>query len=48
MQNSWITAGENSGVEEAAKRSISRGNADTVKAPSAGEAETWKLELASI
>ena len=48
MQNSWITTGENSGVEEAAKRSISRGDADTVKAPSAGEAETWKLELASI
>ncbi|XP_045715901.1 serologically defined colon cancer antigen 8 isoform X1 [Phyllostomus hastatus] len=45
MQNSWITAGESSGVEEAAKRSLPHGSADVVKAPCAGEAERWKLEL---
>lgn len=48
MQNSWITTGENSGVEEAANRSRSCGSADIVKASSAGEAEKWKLELVSI
>ncbi|XP_054432677.1 serologically defined colon cancer antigen 8 [Pteronotus mesoamericanus] len=45
MQNSWITTGENSGVEESAKRSLSRGNADATRASSASEAEKWKLEL---
>ncbi|KAM5301146.1 serologically defined colon cancer antigen 8 isoform 3-T4 [Glossophaga mutica] len=48
MQNSWITTGENSGVEEAAKRSLSRGSADIVKASCAGEVETWKLELEKL
>ncbi|KAF6073664.1 SHH signaling and ciliogenesis regulator SDCCAG8 [Phyllostomus discolor] len=48
MQNSWITAGESSGVEEAAKRSLPHGSADVVKAPSAGEAERWKLELEKL
>ncbi|XP_017915747.1 PREDICTED: serologically defined colon cancer antigen 8 isoform X6 [Capra hircus] len=45
MQNSWITTGEDSRVDEAAKRSSSCGNADTIKVASAGEAEKWKLEL---
>uniref|UniRef100_A0AC11E638 SHH signaling and ciliosis regulator SDCCAG8 n=1 Tax=Ovis aries TaxID=9940 RepID=A0AC11E638_SHEEP len=45
MQNSWITTGEDSRVDEAAKRSFSCGNADTIKVASAGEAEKWKLEL---
>ncbi|XP_032245264.1 serologically defined colon cancer antigen 8 isoform X3 [Phoca vitulina] len=45
LQNSWITTGEDSGVDEAAKWRFSRDNADTVKGPSAGEAEKWKLEL---
>lgn len=48
MQNSWITTGEDSRVDEAAKRSSSCGNADTIKVASAGEAEKWKLELVSI
>uniref|UniRef100_A0A8C2XXK2 Serologically defined colon cancer antigen 8 n=1 Tax=Capra hircus TaxID=9925 RepID=A0A8C2XXK2_CAPHI len=45
MQNSWITTDEDSRVDEAAKRSSSCGNADTIKVASAGEAEKWKLEL---
>ncbi|KAB0345609.1 hypothetical protein FD754_022535 [Muntiacus muntjak] len=45
MQNSWITTGEDYKVDEAAKRSFSCGNADTIKVASAGEAEKWKLEL---
>ncbi|XP_044799001.2 serologically defined colon cancer antigen 8 isoform X13 [Bubalus bubalis] len=45
LQNSWITTGEDSRVDEAAKRSFSCGNADTIKVASAGEAEKWKLEL---
>lgn len=45
MQNSWITAGEDSRVDEAAKRRFSHGDADIVKAASAGEAEKGKLEL---
>ncbi|XP_061238484.1 serologically defined colon cancer antigen 8 isoform X1 [Bos javanicus] len=45
MQNSWITTGEDSRVDEAAKRSFSCGNASTIKVASAGEAEKWKLEL---
>lgn len=48
MQNSWITTGEDSRVDEAAKRSFSCGNASTIKVASAGEAEKWKLELVSI
>lgn len=35
-------------MDEAAKRSFSCGNADTIKVASAGEAEKWKLELVSI
>uniref|UniRef100_A0A452F2B3 SHH signaling and ciliosis regulator SDCCAG8 n=1 Tax=Capra hircus TaxID=9925 RepID=A0A452F2B3_CAPHI len=42
MQNSWITTGEDSRVDEAAKRSSSCGNADTIKVASAGE-ERLKL-----
>ncbi|XP_057363830.1 serologically defined colon cancer antigen 8 isoform X1 [Manis pentadactyla] len=45
MQNSWITTGEDSGVDEAAKRPLSHGNADTIKAASAEEGDKWKLEL---
>lgn len=45
MQNSWIITGEDSRVDEAAKRSFSCGNASTIKVASAGEAEKWKLEL---
>ncbi|XP_029082929.1 serologically defined colon cancer antigen 8 isoform X6 [Monodon monoceros] len=45
IQNSWITTGEDSRVDEAAKRSFSHGNADINKAASASEAEKWKLEL---
>ena len=48
MQNSWITTGEDYRVDEAAKRSFSCGNANTIKVASAGEAEKWKLELVSI
>ncbi|XP_004439647.1 PREDICTED: serologically defined colon cancer antigen 8 isoform X2 [Ceratotherium simum simum] len=45
MQNSWITTGEDSGVDEAAKRLFPHGNADIIKAATAGEAEKWKREL---
>ncbi|XP_073657573.1 serologically defined colon cancer antigen 8 isoform X3 [Tursiops truncatus] len=45
IQNSWITTGEDSRVDEAAKRSFSHGNADIIKAASTSEAEKWKLEL---
>lgn len=48
MQNSWITTGEDSGVDEAAKRPLSHGNADTIKAASAEEGDKWKLELERI
>ncbi|XP_006871215.1 PREDICTED: serologically defined colon cancer antigen 8, partial [Chrysochloris asiatica] len=41
MQNSWITTGKGSGVDEAAKRPFPHGDTDLVKA----EAEKWKLEL---
>ncbi|XP_006914321.1 serologically defined colon cancer antigen 8 isoform X2 [Pteropus alecto] len=44
-QNSWITTGEVSRGEEAAMSCFSHGNADILKAASAGEAERWKLEL---
>ncbi|XP_047561759.1 serologically defined colon cancer antigen 8 isoform X7 [Lutra lutra] len=45
LQNSWVTTGDGSGMNEGAKRRFSQGNADAVKGPSAGEAEKWKLEL---
>ncbi|XP_029790702.1 serologically defined colon cancer antigen 8 isoform X3 [Suricata suricatta] len=45
MQNSWITTGEDSGVDKAAKRRFSHGRADIVNGAYAGEAEKWKLEL---
>ncbi|KAM9212769.1 serologically defined colon cancer antigen 8 [Dugong dugon] len=48
MQNSWITTGEDSGVDEAAKRPLSHGNTDLIKAASAAEAEKWKLELERV
>ncbi|XP_036309423.1 serologically defined colon cancer antigen 8 isoform X2 [Pipistrellus kuhlii] len=44
MQNSWMTRGEDSGVQEAVK-SYSHGDADMTKVSSAHEAEKWKLEL---
>ncbi|EPQ17786.1 Serologically defined colon cancer antigen 8 like protein [Myotis brandtii] len=43
-QNSWITRGEDSGVQEAVKK-FSHGDANIMKTSSAGEAEKWKLEL---
>lgn len=48
MQNSWITTGEDSRVEEAAERLFSHGSADVFKPTSAGEAKKWKLELVSV
>lgn len=48
MQNSWITVGNDSGVDEAAKKPFSHGNADITEAASADEAEKWKLELVSV
>ncbi|XP_037678150.1 serologically defined colon cancer antigen 8 isoform X2 [Choloepus didactylus] len=48
MQNSWITTGEDSGVDEAAKKSSLHGHKDLVKAVSAAEDEKWKLELARL
>ncbi|XP_010990364.2 serologically defined colon cancer antigen 8 isoform X7 [Camelus dromedarius] len=48
VQNSWITAGEDSRVDEDAKRSFSHGNVDIIKAASAGEAAKWKLELEKL
>ncbi|XP_028013895.2 serologically defined colon cancer antigen 8 isoform X3 [Eptesicus fuscus] len=47
MQNSWMTRGEDSGVQEAVK-SFSHGDADMIKISSAGEAEKWKLELEKL
>lgn len=44
MQNSWMTRGEDSGVQEAVK-SFSHGDAVMIKTSSAGEAGKWKLEL---
>ncbi|XP_032173166.1 serologically defined colon cancer antigen 8 isoform X4 [Mustela erminea] len=48
LQNSWITTGDGSGMNEGAKRRLSQGNADAVKGPSAGEADKWKLELEKL
>ncbi|XP_044122980.1 serologically defined colon cancer antigen 8 isoform X5 [Neovison vison] len=48
LQNSWITTGNGSGMNEGAKGRFSQGNADAVKGPSAGEAEKWKLELEKL
>uniref|UniRef100_A0A8C7EK09 SHH signaling and ciliosis regulator SDCCAG8 n=1 Tax=Neovison vison TaxID=452646 RepID=A0A8C7EK09_NEOVI len=48
LQNSWITTGDGSGMNEGAKGRFSQGNADAVKGPSAGEAEKWKLELEKL
>ncbi|XP_077757565.1 serologically defined colon cancer antigen 8 isoform X4 [Canis aureus] len=45
LKNSWITTGEDSGMDEAAKKRFSHGNVDTVRGPSASETEKWKLEL---
>uniref|UniRef100_A0A8C5LBB2 Serologically defined colon cancer antigen 8 n=1 Tax=Jaculus jaculus TaxID=51337 RepID=A0A8C5LBB2_JACJA len=45
MQHSWVKTGEDSRVDEAARRPFSHGDADTGKATSTGEAEKWKLEL---
>ncbi|KAK1328109.1 hypothetical protein QTO34_012532 [Cnephaeus nilssonii] len=47
MQNSWMTRGEDSGVQEAVK-AFSHGDADMIKTSSAGEAEKWKLELEKL
>lgn len=43
MQNSWVTTGEDSRVDEAVKIPFSYGDGDSHKA--AGEAEKWKLEV---
>ncbi|MBZ3885054.1 Serologically defined colon cancer antigen 8, partial [Sciurus carolinensis] len=45
MQNSWVATGDDSGVNEAAKRPFSHGDADIGKAATVGEAEKWRLEL---
>lgn len=45
LQNSWITTGEDSGVQEAAKKSLSHSKAERISASSADEAKKWKLEL---
>lgn len=45
VQNSWITPDVDSRVDEAARRSLSHGNANVINAACAGEAEKWKLEL---
>ncbi|XP_041491344.1 serologically defined colon cancer antigen 8 isoform X1 [Microtus oregoni] len=45
IQDSWIKTGEDSRVDEAAKRPFSHGDAETGKTTSFGDAEKWKLEL---
>ncbi|KAH0510905.1 Serologically defined colon cancer antigen 8-like protein [Microtus ochrogaster] len=45
IQDSWIKTGEDSRVDEAAKRPFSHGDAETGKTTSFGNAEKWKLEL---
>ncbi|XP_036058029.1 serologically defined colon cancer antigen 8 isoform X2 [Onychomys torridus] len=45
IQDSWMKTGEDSRVDEAAKRPFSHGDAETGKATSTGDAEKWKLEL---
>ncbi|XP_038204625.1 serologically defined colon cancer antigen 8 [Arvicola amphibius] len=45
IQDSWIKTGEDSRVDEAAKRPFSHGDAETGKTTSVGDAEKWKLEL---
>lgn len=42
-----MKTGEDSRVDEAAKRPFSHGDAETGKATSTGDAEKWKLELVS-
>ncbi|XP_049998905.1 serologically defined colon cancer antigen 8 isoform X2 [Alexandromys fortis] len=45
IQDSWIKTGEDSRVDEAAKRPFSHGDAETGKTTSFSDAEKWKLEL---
>ncbi|XP_037067092.1 serologically defined colon cancer antigen 8 isoform X2 [Peromyscus leucopus] len=45
IQDSWMKTGEDSRVDEAAKRPFSHGDAETGKTTSTGDAEKWKLEL---
>ncbi|KAK7815315.1 hypothetical protein U0070_019159 [Myodes glareolus] len=45
IQDSWIKTGEDSRVDEAAKRPFSHGDAEIGKTTSIGDAEKWKLEL---
>uniref|UniRef100_A0A8C2LYX5 Serologically defined colon cancer antigen 8 n=1 Tax=Cricetulus griseus TaxID=10029 RepID=A0A8C2LYX5_CRIGR len=45
IQDSWIKTGEDSRVDEAAKRPFSHGDAESGKTTSTGDAEKWKLEL---
>ncbi|XP_027631015.1 serologically defined colon cancer antigen 8 isoform X1 [Tupaia chinensis] len=45
MQNSWITTGDDSGVNEAIKRPFFHSSANISKDAFAGEAEKWKLEM---
>ncbi|XP_059136519.1 serologically defined colon cancer antigen 8 [Peromyscus eremicus] len=44
IQDSWMKTGEDSRVDEAAKRPFSHGDAETGKA-TPGDAEKWRLEL---
>ncbi|KAL6093884.1 hypothetical protein STEG23_005736 [Scotinomys teguina] len=45
IQDSWMKTGEDSRVNEIAKRPFSHGDAEIGKATSTGNAERWKLEL---
>ncbi|KAG3257932.1 serologically defined colon cancer antigen 8 isoform X6 [Ictidomys tridecemlineatus] len=48
MQNSWVTTGDDSRVNEAAKKPFFHDDADIGKATTIGEAEKWKLELEGL
>ncbi|XP_076688164.1 serologically defined colon cancer antigen 8 isoform X4 [Callospermophilus lateralis] len=48
MQNSWVTIGDDSRVNEAAKKPFFHDDADIGKATTIGEAEKWKLELEGL
>ncbi|XP_046288444.1 serologically defined colon cancer antigen 8 isoform X8 [Marmota monax] len=49
MQNSWVTTGDDSRVNEAAKKKpFFHDDADIGKATTIGEAEKWKLELEGL
>ncbi|KAM4813750.1 serologically defined colon cancer antigen 8 isoform 2-T2 [Urocitellus parryii] len=48
MQNSWVTTGDDSRVNEAAKKPFFHDDADIGKVTTIGEAEKWKLELEGL